>query len=46
MKVTRVETRCVTVKLDKPIGSALGQLLRSAASWFSFIVIRASSVKI
>jgi L-alanine-DL-glutamate epimerase-like enolase superfamily enzyme len=26
MKVTRVETRCVTVKLDKPIGSALGQL--------------------
>jgi L-alanine-DL-glutamate epimerase-like enolase superfamily enzyme len=26
MKVTRVETRCVMVKLDKPIGSALGQL--------------------
>ena len=26
MKVTRVETRCVTLKLDKPIGSALGQL--------------------
>ena len=26
MKVTRVKTRCVTVKLDKPIGSALGQL--------------------
>jgi len=26
MKVTLVETRCVTVKLDKPIGSALGQL--------------------
>jgi L-alanine-DL-glutamate epimerase-like enolase superfamily enzyme len=26
MKVIRVETRCVTVKLDKPIGSALGQL--------------------
>ena len=26
MKVTRVETRCVTVKLDKPIRSALGQL--------------------
>jgi L-alanine-DL-glutamate epimerase-like enolase superfamily enzyme len=26
MKVTRVETRCVTVKLDKPIGGALGQL--------------------
>ena len=26
MKVTRVETRCVTVKLDKPISSALGQL--------------------
>ena len=26
MKVTRVETRCVTVKLDKPIGSALRQL--------------------
>ena len=26
MKVTRVETRCVRVKLDKPISSALGQL--------------------
>ena len=26
MKVTRVEARCVTIKLDKPIGSALGQL--------------------
>lgn len=26
MKVTRVETRCVKVKLDKPISSALGQL--------------------
>jgi L-alanine-DL-glutamate epimerase-like enolase superfamily enzyme len=26
MKVVRVETRCVTVKLAKPIGSALGQL--------------------
>ena len=26
MKVTRVETRCFTVKLDKPIGSALGRL--------------------
>lgn len=26
MKVTRVETRTVTLKLDQPIGSALGQL--------------------
>jgi L-alanine-DL-glutamate epimerase-like enolase superfamily enzyme len=26
MKVTRVETRLVTLKLDQPIGSALGQL--------------------
>ena len=40
MKVTRVETRCVTVKLDKPIGSALGQLHSFGASWFSFIAIR------
>ena len=35
MKVTRVETRCVNVKLEKPIGSALGHSIKTTSRIWS-----------